>query len=243
MNVSVKHEKQKVGKEGKLPPAPRKIIGLPNPDKLKHETYENYPKDFNIARFPVPFRCVILGKVNSGKSLIVKHILMARQEAKPKFKEVYIVHGCENSEEYDDVEPTEIMKEIPSYTDFDPDTLKLLIIDDYDFTQIDSASLKRLSELFRFGSTHCNMSIILAHQSWFRIPKIVKDCANVFVIFRPHDWDELKKIGRRVGLSKDVNVQIFDAHLPNWRDSLTIDLNPKSPAKFRKNLFEPLKLE
>ena len=168
---------------------------------------------------------------------------MARQEAKPKFKEVYIVHGCENSEEYDDVEPTEIMKEIPSYTDFDPDTLKLLIIDDFDFTQIDSASLKRLSELFRFGSTHCNMSIILAHQSWFRIPKIVKDCANVFVIFRPHDLDELKTIGRRVGLSKQIIVQIFDRHLPNWRDSLCIDLNPKSPAKYRKNLFEPLNLE
>ena len=243
MDHSVKHHKPKEGRKGKIPPAPRKIIGLPNPDKLKHETYEDYPSDFNIARFPVPFRCVILGKVNSGKSLIVKHILMARQEAKPKFKEVYIVHGCENSEEYDDVEPTEIMKEIPSYTDFDPDTLKLLIIDDFDFTMITREQLTRLSELFRFGSTHCNMSIILAHQSWFRIPKIIKDTANVFVIFRPHDLDELKTIGRRVGLSKDVIVNIFDSHLPNWRDSLCIDLNPKSPSKFRKNLFEPLNLE
>ena len=93
MNVSVKHEKPKVGKKGKLPAAPLKIIRLPNSDRLKHETYEDYPKDFNIASFPVPFRCVVLGKFNSGKSLIAKHILMARQEAKPKFKEIYVVHA------------------------------------------------------------------------------------------------------------------------------------------------------
>lgn len=240
MDNAVKNNKPNVARPSKLPPAPCSIISLPNPDKLKHESYSDYPKDFNIARFPVPFRCVILGKVNSGKSLIVKHILMARQALKPKFVEVYIVHGCESSIEYDDVEPTEIMKEIPSYTEFDPDTLKLLIIDDYDFTQISREQLTRISELFRFGSTHCNMSIILAHQSWFRIPKIVKDTANIFVIFRPHDLDELKTIGRRVGLSKNVIVNIFDTYLPNWRDSLTIDLNPKSPAKYRKNLFEPL---
>ena len=122
MNIPVIPEKKKgEGRRGKIPPAPRQIIGLPNPDKLKHEAYDDYPEDFNIARFPVPFRCVILGKVNSGKSLITKHILMSRQEAKPKFEEVYVVHGCENSAEYDDIEPTEIMKEIPSYLDFDPD--------------------------------------------------------------------------------------------------------------------------
>ena len=135
------------------------------------------------------------------------------------------------------------MNVIPSYLDFQPDKIKLLIIDDFDFTSIKPDELKRLSELVRFGSTHCNLSIIIAHQSWFRIPKIVKDTANVFVIFRPHDEDELKTIGRRVGINKKNIVGVFEKYLPQWRDSLTIDLIPDSPAKYRKNLFEILPID
>ena len=141
------------------------------------------------------------------------------------------------------MEPTSIRTEIPHYSEFDPKINKLLIIDDYDFTQISGADLKKFSELFRFGSTHTNISIILLHQSFFRIPKIVKDCSNTFIIFKPHDNDELATIGRRVGLSKDAITQIFRDHMPNWRDSLLINLIPGAPYKFGKNLFQKLQLE
>ena len=60
MDIPIEIKKTKVGRKTKIPPAPRQIVGLPNPDKLRHETYEDYPDNFNIARFPVPFRCVIL---------------------------------------------------------------------------------------------------------------------------------------------------------------------------------------
>ena len=73
--------KKKKKKKPKIPPAPRKITPMPNPDKKKHESYK---KSHNPIRFPKPFRCCILGKVNSGKSLIAKHILMAHQEKKAK---------------------------------------------------------------------------------------------------------------------------------------------------------------
>jgi hypothetical protein len=235
-------EKKKKKKKKKIPRAPRQITPMPNPDKKKHETYK---KSHNPIRFPKPFRCVILGKVNSGKSLICKHILMAHQEKRPKFEEVYVIHGCAETHttEYDDIEPTGVMNEIPSYEDFDPDPLKLLILDDIDFTIMSGQELKNLSELFRFGSTHCNISIILLHQSWFRVPKIVKDCANVFVIFRPHCNDELATIGRRVGLKKEEIFEIFKTHMPHWRDSLLINLTPGASHKYSKNLFQPLEFD
>ena len=219
--------------------APRVLTPLPNPDKKKHESYK--PSD-NPIRFPKPFRCCILGKVNSGKSLIAKHILMAHQEKKPKFEEVHIVHGCQSSTEYDDVEPTTIRSDIPHYDEYDPSIHKLLILDDVDFTSLPQDQLKNLSELVRFGSTHCNISILLMHQSFFRIPKIVKDCSNVFVIFRPHDNDELFTIGRRVGLKKEEILDIFRKHLPKWRDSLLINLIPDAPFKFGKNLFTAIRV-
>ena len=223
----------------KIPKAPRRITPMPNPDKKFHETYKS---SHNPIRFPKPFRCVILGKVNSGKSLIAKHVLMAHQEKDPKFQEVHIIHGCAetHTSEYDDLEPTSVRSDIPSYDEYDPEVLKLLIFDDVDFTIMSGQELKNLSELFRFGSTHCNISIMLLHQSFFSIPKIVKNCANVFVIFRPHDNDELSTIGRRVGMKKEKIFRIFKEQLPEWRDSLLINLCPGAKSKFSKNLFEPI---
>jgi len=228
-------------KKKKIPSAPRKLTPMPNPDKKKHESYK---KSHNPIRFPKPFRCCILGKVNSGKSLIAKHILMAHQEKNPKFDEVHVIHGCSETHttEYKDIEPTSVRGDIPSYLDFSPDTRKLLIFDDVDFTIMSGEDLKKISELFRFGSTHCNISILLMHQCFFRIPKVCKDTSNVFIIFRPHDMDELGTIGRRVGLKKEQIYQIFNDHLPNWRDSLLINLCPGAEHKFSKNLFQPLKL-
>ena len=84
---------------------------------------------------------------------------------------------------------------------------------------------------------------IVLHQSFFRVPKIVKDTANVFIVFKPHDLDELGTIGRRCGLGKKKITWIFETYLPKWRDSLCINLIPGAPHKFCKNLFEPLEIK
>ena len=231
-----KSKRPKKRKQPKMPKAPMEIVPLKNADKMKHETYK---RGDNPIRFPKPFRCCILGKVNSGKSLLAKHILLAHQAKKPYFQQVIVVHGCESTKEYDDIEPDEIVQEIPNYADLDPEPHKLILIDDYDFTHMPKSEQTNISQLFRFG-THINCSIILSHQSWFRIPKIVKDCSNVFIIFRPHDNDELATIGRRVGLSKEMIFGLFNELMPHWRDSLLINLIPGAPYKFGKNLFKKI---
>jgi hypothetical protein len=231
-----KPNKKKLGK------APRRIVPMPNPDKKFHEVFK---KGQNPIRFPKPFRCVILGQVNSGKSLIARHIILAHQGCAPKFQEIHIVHGCADSHttEYNDIEPTSIRQDIPSYSEFDPEIQKLILLDDVDFTLKAGQEMKNLSELFRFGSTHCNTSLILMHQCAFRIPKTVRDCCNVFIIFRPHDNDELATLGRRIGLKKEEIFDIFKNHLPNWRDSLMINLCPGATHKYSKNLFTPIVLK
>lgn len=217
---------------------PRHILVMPNPDKLNHEKYQ---PGQNPIRFPTPFRCCIIGLPNAGKSLLSTNILLARQSQPPnKFEEVFIVHGCETSAEYDDIEPTDILTEIPSYLEFSSDTNKLMIIDDYDYTKIDKDSARRLSELVRFGSSHCNMSLIFTYQSFFRLPKLVKDMCNVIILYKPHDIDERKTIGRRVGLNKDEASYLFDTYLIEPTDSLIINMISKAPYVLGKNLYEPI---
>ena len=208
-----------------------------NADKGFHEEFR--PSDSPI-RFAHPFRACVLGKINSGKSMICKNILMAAQARNPKFEELWIIHGDIETKEYDDCCPTVIRSDVPELEELDCATKKLIILDDIDFTSMSKEQKANLSNLFRYGSTHRNCSVILSHQSFFSVLKICKDQSNIFILWRPTDLDTLTAIGRRVGLKKEQIRKMFNDHLPHWRDSLLINLDDDAPSKYSKNLFEPL---
>jgi len=117
------------------------IVPLPNPDKQKHETYYD---GRNPADIPKPFVEVMNGRPNSGKSLLTLHIIASIQSGNNPFDEIYVVHGApDETKEYDIVDPTDIFAEIPSYQDFDPEKLTLVIFDDVDWTKISGDELKK----------------------------------------------------------------------------------------------------
>ena len=220
---------------------PNKIIKIANADKKFHETYH---KGRNICDLPHPFRLCILGKVGMGKSTLAKNILIRCQLGNHPFQELIIIHGSEDSEEWIDTEPTMILSDIPDPQDLTQNKKKsLIIIDDFEFQNLNKQSLKNLSSLFRFVSSHHNFSIIICYQSFFDVPPIIKKCCNVFILYRPNDSDELGTIARRVGLKKPIMLKLFDEVLTELRDTLMIDLIENSPCKYRKNLYEPIEIK
>jgi hypothetical protein len=91
---------------------PRRIIALPNQDKLWHETWEAGRDPLN---FPHPFRGILLGPPGSGKSNAVKNLLL---RADPPFTRLMVVHvDPAYTQEYDDV-GAELLSEIPDPKDF-----------------------------------------------------------------------------------------------------------------------------
>ena len=77
---------------------PRQLLAVRNLDKKNHE---QWVQGDDLLNFPHPFRGVLLGPPNCGKTTTVKNILM-RQE--PPFKRMYIIHcDGEYTQEYDDV--------------------------------------------------------------------------------------------------------------------------------------------
>jgi len=217
---------------------PNEIIKIENVDKKFHETWD---KGRGICDFPHPFRCVILGKVGMGKSTLAKNIFLRCQLGKNPFEELIIVHGSDESKEWDELEPTMILNDIPHPDDLIMNKKKsCIIIDDFEFAKLPKQSLINLSSIFRFVSSHHNFSIIVCYQSFFDVPPIVKKCTNVFVLYKPNDLDEIKTIARRVGMKGDIMVDIFKKLLPEKRDTLCIDLTEGSPAPYRKNLFQAI---
>jgi ribosomal protein S8E len=235
-----KKVKKRKPRKKKLGRAPRELVVLKNADKKKHETYR---KGDSALRFCHPYRVALLGGVNSGKSMIVKNILIATQARAPKFHQVIVIHGDVHTKEYSDCDVTQIRSSIPEISELDPDIKKLLIFDDTDFTNINKEDMRRISEIWRFGSTHRNTSILLSHQAFFKVPSIIRTCTNVFIIFAPRDLDSLACIGRRIGLRKETMMSLFKTELSEYRDCLTVNLIPSCPHVFYKNLFTPLEID
>ena len=218
---------------------PNEILKIENADKTFHEKWHT---GRDVCDFPHPVRIAILGKVGLGKSTIAKNIFLRTQAAnETPYEQLIIIHGSDSTKEFDDLEPTMILNDIPDPQDLTQNDKKtMIIIDDFEMSGLPKQSLKNLSSLFRFVSSHHNISVIICYQSFFQVPAIIKKCCNVFIIYRPNDRDELGTIARRVGMTKKDMLYIFDNFMKEKRDTLCIDMTENSPAELRKNLFTPI---
>lgn len=210
---------------------PNELIVIPNPDKSWHAKWT--PKT-GMLNLPHPFRGVLMGPPNSGKTLIIKNILL---HADPPFEEVFVVHcDAEFTKEYDDVEAT-MLSEIPAPEEWEGLVKTLVIIDDIELTQMKKDQKRNLDRLFGFVSTHKNISVLLTSQEVFSIPPIVRRCSNLWVLWRMNDLDSMSRTARKCGLSADALKSIFDNVMDKKTDSLWVDMTDKSPYPLRKNGF------
>jgi hypothetical protein len=54
----------------------------------------------------------------------------------------------------------------------------LLIIDDVEFSSLSKEQIARLNKIFRYGSSHKNITVYVSHQSVFDLPLLVRKLSN-----------------------------------------------------------------
>jgi len=213
-------------KERKLPQC---IIPIKNPDKAFHEKWKPSRDPLNL---PHPFRVCLLGKPNSGKTTIMKNIIV---RCRPAFQEILLVHcDPESTQEFDDLD-VETVDEIPHTSELDPDVKRLIILEDLEYGNMSKTQKACLDRLYGYASTHKNTSVMLTSQDGFSIPTICRRCCNMWIIWKVDDIDSINTIGRRIGLKKAQIEKIFDDHLVDSHDSLWVDLTAKTPYPLRIN--------
>ena len=216
---------------------PNVILPLPCADKGFHE---HWFEGRNLLNFPHPFRALMCGIPNCGKSTMIKNILI---RCNPEFQKILVVHGDpEGTLEYDDVD-CELLDTIPSTDEHDGEEKTLIILDDIEFSSLSKIDLKSLDRLVGYDSTHKNISVMISSQDAFRLPSIVRRCANVFFLWKIKDKDNVAVLNRRLGLRKEVLFNLFQKYLKKTTDSLCFDLTKSSPMPVRFNGFIPISLD
>ena len=214
------------------------LCDIKNADKGFTEKW-NKTRAKDLANFPHPSRVCLVGPPSVGKTFMIKHLLLHQR---PMFKEAYVIHADSNeTHEYDDLDVTMMMDEFPTIDFWDGKVKTLCIIDDVEFSNLSKDQSARLNKLLRYGSSHKNVSIYISNQNFFELPSLVRKLCNVFILWKPRSTMELKLIANRVGMKPAELEGIFENICNEFRDSLTIDLHYKSPAKLRKNIFQKIK--
>jgi hypothetical protein len=132
------------------------------------------------------------------------------------------------------------MAEVPDKSAWDGQIKTLVILDDLDYSGMDKTQLKNLSDLFRYVSSHLQISLICVQQDCFQIPPIVRRCCNLFVFWRTHDMQSLAQAAKKTGMTASELTNIFKGLMHNYYDSLWIDLTKDSPMPLRKNGYIPI---
>ena len=148
MHMSAKRRKQTPSvspTELKNDSLPQQLLAVRNLDKKNHEQWA--PGD-DLLNLPHPFRGVLLGPPNCGKTTTVKNILM-RQD--PPFKRMYIIHcDGEYTQEYDDVNGM-LLKSIPYPEQWPGKDKTLVVVDDMELKTLKKDQRMALDRLFGSG--------------------------------------------------------------------------------------------
>lgn len=220
------------------------IIPLPNADKDGFHD-EWYPGR-NFGDLIHPFKMVTAGPPGAGKTTAIMNIFLRIQLSERPFENLIVIQP-NTSHEFDMLDPTVILNDFPEPEDLvtgkDDEMLKTcVIIDDFDLSRLTKTQQVNVSKLFRYLSSHNNISIMTSYQDFFSIPTIIRKCATQFLIYKPRNQDELTVIAKRVGIKKDEMHNIFDREIKTKRDCLLIDLSCPDEFMIRKNIFTVLNI-
>jgi hypothetical protein len=235
---------RKARKKKRIPGLPNEVIVIKNMDKDKGwgESWD-YPKKRSPGHLPHPFRLLALGGVGRGKTNCMKQIFLRHQSSGRKFKKLYILTCDPSSKEWVDCCPDLVTDQMLDLEDFDPTEKTCIILDDFEWEGANKADKKALSTLFRFISSHRNVSVMVGYQSFFDTPSIARKCANSYLIYKPNSRVECTNIENRCGLDKGTLKSLFKGNCKGTYDSVMVDRTVGTPYPLRKNIYQPIEVE
>jgi hypothetical protein len=218
--------------------------------------YERMPKEFldnvdnpnfELHHLKLPFRMCVVAPSGSGKTNFLVNLLhlfscgskgtfstidiITRNKDEPLYK--WITSQCES------IRINEGLSHTPKLDDFDKTKNHLVVWDDL----VLSKDLSMV-ENYYIRARKLNCSVIFISQSYFKIPKIIRNNCSYMVLLKLSGNREVNLILSEFGLgiTKEELLDFYEYATKEKFSPLVIDMEESSDKRFRKGLLEILAL-
>jgi hypothetical protein len=215
--------------------------------------YEKIPKNlldnaenpnFHLHNFKIPFRMCIIAPSGSGKTNFLINLISKFSEGKGTFRDITIITRNKDEPLYkwisskcDQIQIKEGLSNTPALDKMDKDENHLVVWDDL----VLSKDLSTV-ENYYIRARKMNCSVIFLSQSYFKIPKIIRNNCSYMILLKLSGNREVNMILSEFGLgvSKNELLSMYEYATKEKFSPLIIDLESDKDSRFRKGFLEIL---
>jgi len=230
-----------------MPPKKAEIIDWYKkiPKKFLLKTHNPH---FDTHHIKLPYRLIIAGNSGSGKTQTLLNLLYNMPDT---YEKIFIVTKCKSEPLYEYLEDRlgkdglsvkEGIIELPDLDSLDKEQNNLIVLDD-----LVNEPLKQQRPIcdYFIRARKKNCSIIYISQSFYAVPKLIRDNISYLIIKQVSSMKNLTMICREcsLGIDKKQLKKIYDDATQSKQDFLLIDLEGDKDERFRKNFSEIYEVE
>jgi hypothetical protein len=233
-----------------MPPRKPKSEEPPPSGKIEN-LYEKIPKElldeadnpnFALHHLKLPFRMCIVAPSGSGKTNFLCNLIGLFSRGRGTFQTITIITRNKDEPLYkwitsksDQIVIKEGLTNTPPLDKYDKDVNHLLVWDDL----VLSKDLSMV-ENYYIRARKFNVSCIFISQSYFKIPKIIRNNCSYMVLLKLSGQREVNVILSEFGLgvSKEQLIEIYKYATNEKFSPLLIDMEADSGQRFRRGLLE-----
>lgn len=203
--------------------------------------------NFHIHGLKIPFRMLIIGNSGAGKTQTLLNIIHNMDST---FNNIFIITKNKDEPLYNFLEAKlgdkglKISEGVENAPDLDADISKedqtLIVMDDLVLEKNQSS----LEEYF-IRARKLNCSLIYISQSYYRVPRIIRQNLNYLIIKQVSSLKDLYRIMGEytLGVEKPALKKLYENSTQQKQDFLLVDLDAPLSDRFRKNFNEIYDIE
>ncbi len=238
-----------------MPPKKKKEKKEDEPDGTIKNLYEKIPKElldkvenpnFHLHQLKLPFRMCIVAPSGSGKTNFLVNLISIFSANKGTFQSITIITKNKDEPLYrwitsksDQIIIKEGLSNTPPLDKFDKELNHLVVWDD-----LVLAKDLSMVENYYIRARKLNVSVIFISQSFFKIPKIIRNNCSYMVLLKLSGNREVNMILSEFGLgiTKEELLELYKYATAEKFSPLVIDMEEDATKRFRKGLLEILDL-
>lgn len=200
--------------------------------------------NFHLHKIKLPFRMCVVAPSGSGKTNWLINFIHLCCQGKGTWADICILTRNKDEPLYnylsgksDSIQIKEGLSNLPPLDKFDKKENHLVVLDDLVLSKDLSAV-----EQYYIRARKLNVSCIFISQSYFRIPKIIRNNCSYLVLLKLSGHREINLILSESGLGLDKNqlLKMYEEATKHKFVPMIIDFEEEPHSRYRKGFLEVL---